>query len=81
MEIPTDGPVASRALMSIDDHVVINPADTRVRLSGGMRFGGKPRTAPTPAEIDALVRAATRLVPAVGELDREGAVARIGSAP
>ncbi|EFG48713.1 FAD dependent oxidoreductase [Brevibacterium mcbrellneri ATCC 49030] len=81
VEIPTDGPVASRALMSIDDHVVINPADTRVRLSGGMRFGGEPRTAPTPAGVDALVRAATRLVPAVGELDREGAVARIGARP
>lgn len=81
VEIPTDGPVASRALMSIEDHVVINPDDTRVRLSGGMRFGGEPRTAPTPAEIDALVRAATRLVPAVGELDREGAVARIGARP
>lgn len=67
--------------MSIDDHVVINPDDTRVRLSGGMRFGGEPRTAPTPAQVDALVRAATRFVPAVGELDREGAVARIGARP
>lgn len=81
VEIPTDGPVASRALMSIDDHVVINPDDTRVRLSGGMRFGGEPRTAPTPAEVDALVRAAARLVPAVGELDTAGAVARIGARP
>ena len=81
VEIPTDGPVATRALMSIDDHVVINPADICVRLSGGMRFGGEPRTAPTPAEVDALVRAATRVVPAIGELDREGEITRIGSRP
>lgn len=81
VEIPTEAPVATRALMSIDDHVVINPSDTSVRLAGGMRFGGRPRTAPDPADIDALVHAATRIVPAVGELSRDGSVTRIGSRP
>lgn len=60
------------ALMSIEDHVVVNATSSVIRLTGGMEIGGDPVSAPAAAEFAHLRRTANRLLPALASLDREG---------
>lgn len=60
------------ALMSVDDHAVINAAAGMVRLTGGMRFGGDPDKAPPQEAFDRLRATANRLVPSLSAIADDG---------
>ncbi len=60
--------LASRLLMSIEDHVIINAAQDSVRVTGGMEFGGTHSTQPQQEQIVALRESAQKLLPALREL-------------
>ena len=63
----------TRALMGMEDHVVISPMPGRVRITGGMRFGSFGGSVPADKDIDQLRTQASRVVPALAaleELDR-----------
>lgn len=70
--IPTAAPLAGRALMGIEDHVVINPGPHSVRITGGMQLGGRRGTTPPPHRIAALRASAERVLPSIKQLDSEG---------
>lgn len=63
------GGVVQRALMDLDDHVVISPFGDAVRVTGGMEFGGRPGASPRPEALQHLRDVATRLVPRLAELE------------
>lgn len=65
---PAPRTLATRALMSIEDHVIVNAASDAVRVVGGMQFGGDDAAVPSPAQVDALRRAAERLLPEISAL-------------
>lgn len=67
--VPTRTKLASRALMSIEDHVVVNPGTDSLRVTGGMQFGGGLASIPTSAQIADLWQAARRLLPHLPPLD------------
>lgn len=68
LTLPDDQGVVERALMAAEDHVVISPLPGAVRVTGGMRFGGRPDDAP-PAQATAFLRSvAERVLPAVRAL-------------
>lgn len=70
--LPTAGQLALHALMSIEDHVVINSGPRSVRITGGMQFGGACDAPPTIRQISALRASAEQVLPAIGELAAEG---------
>ncbi len=70
--LPTDAPLARRALMGVEDHVVINPGPHSVLITGGMQFGGTPAAAPGPRQVSALRKAAERVLPGIERIEAEG---------
>lgn len=60
-----------RALMGMEDHVVISPLPGRVRITGGMRFGGLGGNNPRDSDIKALRDHAQAVVPALSGLKEE----------
>ena len=56
------------ALMGVEDHVVISPLPGRIRVTGGMRFGGRGGNQPRDDDIKALRAAAEVLVPQLRDL-------------
>lgn len=60
-----------RPLMGMEDHVVVSPIPGRIRLTGGMQFGGKKLTHPPQREIQRLVDATRRFFPTLEELELE----------
>lgn len=58
----------SRALMGMEDHVVISPMPERVRITGGMRFGGMRIAVPADSDISALRQGAEALLPELRHL-------------
>lgn len=60
-----------RALMGMEDHVVISPFENRVRLTGGMRFGGSESSTPRDEDIQALRRHAEVVVPGLAGLEED----------
>lgn len=73
--VTLDDPAGSlqHALMSVDDHVVISPLPGRVRITGGMRFGGRGGAQPRPSDVRALRAAAEAVAPRLRELPEESA--------
>jgi D-amino-acid dehydrogenase len=55
----------THALMGADEHIVVSPGGSAVRVTGGMQFGGRPTSAADPAAIAELRSAAERLLPAL----------------
>jgi len=73
LTLPADsGQAPDVALMSVDDHVVINATAGMVRLTGGMRFGGDPDEAPPQEVFDRLRATANRLVPSLSAITDDG---------
>lgn len=70
--LPTDGPVARQALMGADEHVVINPGTTSVRITGGMEFGGPADAVPPPHRVDRLRVHAEDVLPALRRISDRG---------
>jgi glycine/D-amino acid oxidase-like deaminating enzyme len=70
--IPTSGRIARRALMNLDDHVVVNPGDESVRITGGMQFGGSSEVTPTEDQIAGLRTSAEAMLPALREVQADG---------
>lgn len=64
-----DANTLDHALMAADSHVVISPLAGRVRITGGMQFGGRPSKQPSPADIWQLRTAAQQLLPALQQLE------------
>lgn len=60
-----------RALMGMEDHVVISPFKDRVRLTGGMRFGGSDGSNPRDEDIRALRKHAEVVVPGLAGLEED----------
>ncbi|MGP5391260.1 NAD(P)/FAD-dependent oxidoreductase [Glutamicibacter arilaitensis] len=60
--------LVSRALMGMEDHVVISPMPGRVRITGGMRFGGMSNAVPADSDISALRQGAEALLPELRHL-------------
>lgn len=56
------------ALMGVEKHVVISPLPGRIRVTGGMRFGGRGGNRSRDGDITALRAAAEVLVPQLGDL-------------
>ncbi|WP_396912208.1 NAD(P)/FAD-dependent oxidoreductase [Mycolicibacterium sp.] len=63
LTLPTPATMSRVALMSVDDHVVVNASQAAVRITGGMRFGGNAALAPPPSAFAALRAAADRMLP------------------
>lgn len=63
--------VLRHALMSVEDHVVISPLPGRVRVTGGMQFGGRGGRRPRSGDIRDLRRAAETVMPSLGALPEE----------
>ena len=59
----------NRALMGIEDHVVISPMPGRVRITGGMRFGAASGADPADRDIAKLREHAAAVVPALADLE------------
>ncbi|MEO7352314.1 MAG: FAD-dependent oxidoreductase, partial [Marmoricola sp.] len=72
LTVPTPEPLAGRALMGIEDHVVINPDARSIRITGGMRFGGEIGQLPPPGHLAALRASAERILPALGDVQEPG---------
>ncbi|WP_232665217.1 NAD(P)/FAD-dependent oxidoreductase [Pseudonocardia sp. TRM90224] len=72
LTLPAGGPLLVHALMCADEHVVINAGPDRVRLTGGMQFGGRASDPPPPGAVAALRAAATRVLPALAEIPDAG---------
>ena len=68
LTIPDELGTFHAALMSAERHVVLSAAAGRIRITGGMRFGGRPEDQPTPASLAFLRSAAEKLVPAIRAL-------------
>jgi D-amino-acid dehydrogenase len=68
LDLPVDRPLASRALMGIEDHVVVNPGPRMLRVTGGMQLGGRPGIVPTTQQVAQLRMAAERVLPGIAEL-------------
>lgn len=69
--LPTEELLASTPLFSVDDHTVINTTADSVRITGGMRFGGRNQPPPAPA-FSALRTAAEHLVPRIRHIEASG---------
>jgi D-amino-acid dehydrogenase len=54
--------------MGADEHIVVSPGGSAVRVSGGMQFGGRPTSVADPAAIADLRSAAERLLPSLRAL-------------
>ena len=78
--IPTSGRLGTRALMNLDDHVVVNPGDDSVRITGGMQFGGGSERTPTDDQVSGLRRSAEAVLPALRDVQAAG-VAWRGARP
>ncbi|GAB3288225.1 NAD(P)/FAD-dependent oxidoreductase [Parasphingorhabdus pacifica] len=65
--------VLRHALMSVEDHVVISPLPGRVRITGGMQFGGRGGSRPRDSDVRALRVAAETVMPPLGDLPKESA--------
>jgi D-amino-acid dehydrogenase len=72
LTVATDEPLAGRALMGIEDHVLINPGQRSVRITGGMRFGGPRGGSPSAERLAALRAAAERILPPLAEVRSRG---------
>lgn len=72
LTLPTEEPLAGLAVMGIEDHVVINPQQDCVRITGGMRFGGPTDQQATNAEIAQLRASAEAVLPAIRDIAAEG---------
>jgi D-amino-acid dehydrogenase len=70
--VPTRGRLGARALMNLDDHVVINPGDDSVRLTSGMQFGGGSESMPTDDQISGLRSSAEAVLPALRDVEASG---------
>jgi D-amino-acid dehydrogenase len=68
----TPRPVATRALMNLEDHVVINPGDDSIRITGGMQFGGGAESVPTDEQVSRLRSSAEAVLPALRDVDDAG---------
>lgn len=79
--LPASTSIASRALMGLEDHVVVNPSHSEIRLTGGIRFGGKERTTAEPGDLERLYEAGARLIPSIRELPLSEATTKIASRP
>ncbi|MCW2899028.1 MAG: FAD-dependent oxidoreductase [Streptosporangiaceae bacterium] len=65
---PGLGAPTAHALMGADEHIVISPGGSTVRVTGGMQFGGRQTSAADPAAIADLRSAAERLLPSLRAL-------------
>ncbi|MEJ3651909.1 FAD-dependent oxidoreductase [Actinomycetes bacterium KLBMP 9759] len=72
LTLPAAGALPVNALMCADDHVVINAGSGRVRLTGGMQFGGRASDPPPPGAVAAMRATATRVLPALGDIADAG---------
>ena len=68
LTIPDEGATFQAALMSAESHVVLSAAPGRIRITGGMRFGGRPDDRPSPAALAFLRSSAEKIVPQIRTL-------------
>jgi D-amino-acid dehydrogenase len=68
LDLAVERPLASRALMGVEDHVVVNPGPRMLRVTGGMDLGGRPGIVPTTQQVAQLRVAAERVLPGIAEL-------------
>ncbi|GHH95712.1 hypothetical protein GCM10017779_61690 [Streptomyces capillispiralis] len=69
-------PVCDHPLMSIEDHVVVNPVPGAVRQTGGMAFGGGTFRVPDQHEARKPRDAANRLLHGLVKITEAGTVRR-----
>ena len=68
LTLPTPQPLVARPLSHADRHVVVTPLPGRVRITGGMEFGGRADDPPALRSVQALRDAATEILPGLGAL-------------
>ena len=68
LTVPTEQPLVARPLSHADRHVVVTPLPGRVRITGGMEFGGRADDPPTLRSVQALRDAATEILPGLAAL-------------
>ncbi|MYS82789.1 NAD(P)/FAD-dependent oxidoreductase [Embleya scabrispora] len=71
LTLPAPNRLLDHALMCADDHVILTSTPGRLRLTGGMEFGGPPG-APKAEAIARLRAVAERALPAVRRITADG---------
>lgn len=60
--------LATRPLMGIENHVIVNAGRDSVRVTGGMQFGGSRNKRPSSEQVAALRESAEAILPELVEL-------------
>lgn len=72
LTLPAQGLVLRHAVQLADEHVVVNSGPDRIRLTGGMEFGGPASAAPRPEAIATLRAVAEVAIPAIRDIADPG---------
>lgn len=80
LTLPTHAPLLRHAVQFADEHVVVNSGPDRIRMTGGMEFGGRASQAPRPEAIATLRAVAEAAIPAMRTITDSG-VAWRGARP
>jgi len=72
LTIPAAGPLLAHPVVLADEQVVVNAGPDRVRLTGGLEFGGPRAAGPDPRAVARLREAANRAVPALADIAAPG---------
>jgi D-amino-acid dehydrogenase len=68
LTLPMPNGLVGQALIGADDHIVVSPGATTVRVTGGMRIGGRADAAADLMAVQNLRTAAERLLPPLRDL-------------